>query len=162
MVSTVGVRAWPMEFVRTNSRQVKTVIAAIDLICRYFIESVFDPKPVNREFQSGGLKESSRRSQRSEDLRVSGESLVHPEGVQHAQPTRGCCIPSGCPIQFLRFRWSSLRFDHRLLSCSPSGCRASSRSTARHLSIQHTCASVLRLLAVSGQFDKAHQSCLLT
>ena len=30
--------------------------------------------------------------------------------------------PSGCQIVFQAFRWSALRFDHRLLSCSLPGC----------------------------------------
>src|SRR6478735_7938809 len=30
--------------------------------------------------------------------------------------------PSGCDLNTIAYRWSSLRFDHRLLSCNPSGC----------------------------------------
>jgi hypothetical protein len=30
--------------------------------------------------------------------------------------------PLGVQITFQRLRWSTLRFDHRLLSGSPSGC----------------------------------------
>lgn len=37
--------------------------------------------------------------------------------------------PFGVQITFHRLRWSTLRFDHRLLSGSPSGCSTHAQST---------------------------------
>ena len=75
--------------------------------------------------QPGGLADSSRWLKRSEN---------HRNNRLRDAPRRGARIskrisfmqfssgtPSGCNHSCLLNRWSSLRYDHRLLSCSPSG-----------------------------------------
>src|SRR2546427_8207989 len=72
---------------------------------------------VARAFQPEGLSDSSRWSKRSADHRTTNETIFHPEkGWQKTvEPLQGSGeLPAS-------FRWSALRFDHRLLSDSLSG-----------------------------------------
>jgi len=70
--------------------------------------------------QPEGLRESSRWSECSEDHRYRVVPMRTLKGCQTS--LRGSRTPPGCCCYFHAFRWSTLRYDHRLLSVSPSGC----------------------------------------
>src|SRR5258708_40121663 len=86
--------------------------------------NVFDSTSANildESLQPAGLRESSRRSERSGDLRYGAVDRRTPEGTESMTclflaPLRGA---RRCPYVF---RWSSLFSDLRLLSRSASSC----------------------------------------
>src|SRR5881394_1496479 len=83
--------------------------------------------------QPAGLRESSRWSARSEDHRYRVIPACTLKGCQIS--LRESCTPFGVLLLYFHaFRWCSLRFDHRLLSRSPSGClRRARRLISAHL-----------------------------
>src|SRR5947208_3393558 len=69
--------------------------------------------------QPEGLQDSSRWSKRSADHRIGQVKRCTLKGCYEISQS---CTHSGCELFFSNpFRWSTLRFDHRLLSRSPSG-----------------------------------------
>jgi hypothetical protein len=71
-------------------------------------------------FQPEGLSDSSRWSEHSADHGRSAHVVRTPEGCH---PVSDPPV-SGVDLFSIVVRWSTLRSDHRLLSDSPSGCRA--------------------------------------
>ena len=66
-----------------------------------------------------GCERVAGRSERSEDHRYRSDSDAHPESAR--DPRESLEPLQGARSYFHTVRWSSLRFDHRLLSRSPSG-----------------------------------------
>src|SRR6185503_2002506 len=75
--------------------------------------------------QPGGLEDSSRWLKQSENHRNKSKKELHPEGVRESQ-TESLQVfliwhPTGVRSSSCINRWSSLLYDHRLLSDNPRG-----------------------------------------